>query len=102
MTPPERRGAGNAPAVLLTLAALALFSAFVSLTTPASPHDVSNMARKVAFRPLAAVTGPARGPVHSGVNEEGPAQALVPGRAARVLGVVRGHDSDQHLLHVSR
>ena len=56
MTPPERRGAGNAPAVLLTLAALALFSAFVSLTTSASPHDVSNMARKVAFRPRAAVT----------------------------------------------
>ena len=55
MTLPERRGVRAARAILLTFVALALFPAFVSWTTPASPRDVSNMATKVAFRPGGAV-----------------------------------------------
>ena len=54
MTLPERRGVHTARAILLTSVTLALFPAFASWTTPASPHDVNNMTTKAAFRPRAA------------------------------------------------
>jgi hypothetical protein len=54
MTLPGRRGVGTARSALLTFVALALFPAFVSWTTPGSPHDVSNLATKAAFGSRAA------------------------------------------------
>jgi hypothetical protein len=54
MTLPEPRGAHHARAILITFVSLALVPAFASWTAPASPHDVSNLATKVAFRPRSA------------------------------------------------
>jgi hypothetical protein len=51
MTLPDPRGARRARAILITFVSLALLPAFVPWTAPASPHEVSNMATKVAFRP---------------------------------------------------
>jgi hypothetical protein len=47
---PERLGVSTVRAILRTLVVLAMLPALVSWATPASPHDESTMARKVAFR----------------------------------------------------
>src|SRR5450631_3905836 len=47
---PQRAGARTASAILLTLVALAMSTVLVSWTTPASPHDVNNLARNATFR----------------------------------------------------